>query len=45
MIKKGIKENEPLNSILEKMVSDGMGEDEALDIMIRAWLFRMSGGE
>jgi hypothetical protein len=39
---KGMKEGIPLNPILknelDKMVADGLSEDEALDVMILAWL-------
>ena len=39
---KGMKERIPLNPILknelDKMVADGLSEDEALDVMILAWL-------
>lgn len=43
MTKKGIKENPITNAILEEMVSDGLSEDEAMDIMICAWLKGLSG--
>lgn len=39
---KGMKEGIPLNPILkkelDKMVADGLSEEEALDVMILAWL-------
>ena len=34
MPKKGIKENPITNTILKEMVSDGLSEDEAMNIMI-----------
>ena len=37
-MKKGIKENPTLKKYLDKMISDGIDEDTALNIMIRAWL-------
>ena len=36
-MKKGIKENPTLKKYLDKMVSDGIDEDTALNIMILAW--------
>ena len=36
-MKKGIKENPTLKKYLDKMVSDGIDEDTALEIMILAW--------
>lgn len=36
-MKKGIKENPTLKKYLDKMVSDGIDEDTALDIMILVW--------
>lgn len=40
-MKKGIKENPTLKKYLDKMVSDGIDEDTALNIMILAWLNNM----
>ena len=37
LMKKMIKENKTLNPILQKMVSDGFNEDEAIGIMINVW--------
>ena len=37
-MKKGIKENPTTKKYLDKMVSDGIDEDTALNIMILAWL-------
>ena len=37
-MKKGIKENPTTKKYLDKMVSDGIDEDTALDIMIFVWL-------
>lgn len=37
-MKKGIKENPTTKKYLDKMVSDGIDEDTALNIMIHAWL-------
>ena len=37
-MKEGIKENPTLKKYLDKMVSDGIDEDTALNIMILAWL-------
>jgi len=42
-MKKGIKENETLNAVLQKMIDDGLSEDEALSIMISAWVDRING--
>ncbi len=39
-MKKRIKENETTKGILQEMVSDGLSEDEAMEIMIVAWLKR-----
>ena len=36
-MKKGIKENPTTKKYLDKMVSDGIDEDTALNIMILAW--------
>ena len=36
-MKKGIKENPITKKYLDKMVSDGIEEDTALNIMILAW--------
>ena len=36
-MKKGIKENPATKKYLDKMVSDGIDEDTALNIMILAW--------
>lgn len=36
-MKEGIKENPTLKKYLDKMVSDGIDEDTALNIMILAW--------
>ena len=36
-MKKGIKENPTLKKYLDKMVSDGIEEDTALNIMLLAW--------
>lgn len=43
MMKKGIKENETLNTVLQKMINDGLSEDEALNIMISVWVDKMNG--
>ena len=37
-MKNGIKENPTTKKYLDKMVSDGIDEDTALNIMIHAWL-------
>ena len=37
-MKKGIKENPTTKKYLDKMVSDDIDEDTALNIMIYAWL-------
>ena len=42
-MKKGIKENETLNAVLQKMIDDGLSEDEALNIMISVWVDKMNG--
>ena len=36
-MKKGLKENPTTKKYLDKMVSDGIDEDTALNIMILAW--------
>ena len=37
-MKKSINQHPYLRNILEKMVADGLTEDEAVDIMIQVWL-------
>ena len=44
-MKKGIKENPTLKKYLDKMVSDGIDEDTALEIMILAWQNRRQNDE
>ena len=44
-MKKGIKENPTTKKYLEKMVSDGIEEDTALNIMILAWQNRRQNDE
>ena len=39
-MKNGLKENPTTKKYLDKMVSDGIDEDTALNIMILAWLNR-----
>ena len=36
-MKEGIKENPKLKKYLDRMIADGIDEDNALDIMILAW--------
>ena len=36
-MKKGIKENPTTKKYLDKMIADGIDEDTALNIMLRAW--------
>ena len=36
----GIKKNEYTNNILQRMIKDGMTEEEACDMMIYCWLMR-----
>ena len=36
-MKKGMKKNPTIKKYLDKMVSDGIDEDTALNIMILAW--------
>lgn len=40
-MKKGIKENKTTNALLNKMVSDGLSEEEAMNIMISVWIDKM----
>ena len=39
-MKKGIKRNKETRRILNQLVAEGLSEDEALNLMIRAWLER-----
>ena len=39
-MKEGIKENPKLKKYLDRMIADGIDEDNALDIMILAWQTR-----
>lgn len=41
-MKKGIKNNTTTNAILQKMVAEGIEEDDALDIMINTWADKMT---
>lgn len=43
LAKKRIKEDKTLNPIMQKMVSDGLSEDEAISIMINAWVNKLIG--
>ena len=40
-MKEGIKENKTTNALLNKMVSDGLSEEEAMNIMISVWIDKM----
>ena len=44
-MKKGIKENPTTKKYLDRMVSDGIEEDTALNIMILAWQNRRQNDE
>ena len=44
-MKKGLKENPTTKKYLDKMVSDGIDEDTALNIMILAWQNRRIGDD
>ena len=41
-MKKGIKDNPTTNKILQEIVDNGLSEEDALDIMIYAWLWRIN---
>ena len=36
-IKKGIKENISLKPIVDKMIEDGLSEDDAISVMVDVW--------
>jgi hypothetical protein len=40
---KKIKEDKRTKPFLKQMVSDGLSEDEAINIMLLAWIYRMNG--
>ena len=44
-MKKGIKENPTTKKYLDRMISDGIEEDKALNIMILAWQNRRQNDE
>ena len=45
LMKKGIKENPTTKKYLDRMISDGIEEDTALNIMILAWQNRRQNDE
>ena len=44
-MKKGIKENPTTKKYLDRMISDGIEEDTALNIMLLAWLNHKRGND
>ena len=42
-MKEKMSKNPSLQKEMEKLMEDGLSQDEALDIMISAWLYQVGG--